>query len=493
MDKNIIAMAGAGQVGTASGLGSLAGGGASLVGYYDINQKHLDDLADVEREWGLHGKIRTTSDKEFFLDSYVPTADGVGLAVHLGCYDELVRAIAPQMKTGAWLMDFGSHRGSAIASVQAALRSVGRDDIFFFWAHPSVGTGDSGPRAAQQKMYAGKAVFISALRDGASEAEKKAYAQFLRFWEKQQASLIPIDPATHDLFFGITSHGHHGVGAMPVFLDAGQHFGQGEGMPSFDQAGTSLCNTGRVIRGLSYEMWRPIWEGNRANVERAAAGILSFLDEITEATAQKQRKQLERTLRKASDYRDTLRYVDAHSRVSREGVFGDMADYMRRDMSGRPQPEEVVKLIDATPGLSRAGFVQAVMKPYVMGVAETLTAHKNLSGKIDLAAVANPSFMDGSAPALNDPAYMARLLLCHRESAVAGTRALQTYVRFMSNIIMKGEQTAIEGTVNAARTTALQLPLPRRLDQPTPNNRGVRPTYIIPGHLDGTPRVYSYP
>lgn len=494
MEKIKVAMAGAGQVGTAAGLGALKGEACALVGYYDINEQHLTDLAEVERDWGLHGKVRSTSDDKFFLEGYVPYSDGVGIATHLDAYGDLVEKIVPHMKSGAWLMDFGSLRGAAIAEIEKALQKTGRTDIYYFWAHPSVGTGQSGPNAAQKDMYAGKAVFISPLRDGASEAETKAYGQFLSFWERQKAQLIEIDPASHDLFFGITSHGHHGVVAMPLLLDAGDHFEKGFGMPAFSQAGTSLCNTARVIRGLSFEMWHPIWRGNRQNVMRTAYGVIDVLHNMEYALDTKNRRSLENILREASDYRDSLRHMDARSYVARESVFGDMANYMGRDMSHRPRPEEVFSMVESMPELSHAGFVQAVVQAYAMGVAETVTAHQNLYGKIDLANVANPSFLDGSAPAMNDATYMARLLMANRRGTLDGLGKLESRVLSAQRMLENDSVGAIEQKVHQARETALKLPAPRRQGRArgTEADREARPQYVIPWRPDGVARIYAY-
>jgi cyclohexadieny/prephenate dehydrogenase len=131
----------------------------------------------------------------------VTDADCVILAVPVGAYEAVGRAIAPALSPGAIVSDVGSVKSAVISTLEAVLPSHAR----LAPAHPVAGTEQSGPDAGFASLFMNRWCILTPPEGVDAQAVTKVKA----FWEALGSHVEIMGAAHHDLVLAITSHVPH--------------------------------------------------------------------------------------------------------------------------------------------------------------------------------------------------------------------------------------------------------------------------------------------
>ena len=131
-------------------------------------------------------------------------ADGADLIVictPVGTYEDIARAIAPRLKTGAIVTDVGSVK-------QAAIRDVGPfipDGAHFVPGHPIAGTEHSGPESGFAELFENRWCILTP----PPGTDQEAVETVAGMWRGCGAMVDVMDSRHHDQVLAITSHLPH--------------------------------------------------------------------------------------------------------------------------------------------------------------------------------------------------------------------------------------------------------------------------------------------
>ncbi len=131
----------------------------------------------------------------------VVDCDLVILAVPVGAYESVARAIAPALAQGAVVTDVGSVKQAVIAAVQPHLPA----HVQFVPSHPIAGTEHSGPDAGFAELFVNRWAIVTPLPD----SDIKAVEKITKLWEACGSRIEIMEPRRHDLTLAITSHLPH--------------------------------------------------------------------------------------------------------------------------------------------------------------------------------------------------------------------------------------------------------------------------------------------
>ena len=128
-------------------------------------------------------------------------ADLVILAIHLGHYAEVTRALAPALEPGAVVSDVGSVKSIVFRDVAPHLPAHAR----LVPAHPVAGTERSGPEAGFAELFDDRWCILTP----DSGADPQAVELVKAFWAAMGARIEMMDAQHHDLVLAVTSHLPH--------------------------------------------------------------------------------------------------------------------------------------------------------------------------------------------------------------------------------------------------------------------------------------------
>ena len=217
--------------------------------------------ANLERalELGVVDEIATDA------ASGVAGADAVVVAVPVGQFDTVLRAIAPKLDADVLVTDGGSTKQDVIAVARPALGSRWPR---FVPAHPIAGAEHSGVDAARADLYDGRNVVLTPVPETAPDAVDRAES----LWRLCGARVARMSAAEHDGVFAAVSHLPHVLAYALVAMiaqrdDAERLFGfAAGGFRDFTRIASS-----------SPEMWRDIALANRdallAEMDRYGAAV----------------------------------------------------------------------------------------------------------------------------------------------------------------------------------------------------------------------------
>ena len=184
--------------------------------------------------------------------SGVQGADAVLVAVPVGQFDAVLRAIAPKLEPDVMVTDGGSTKQDVIAVARPAL---GASWSRFVPAHPIAGAEHSGVEAARADLYDGRNVVLTPVPETASDAVHRAEA----LWRKCGARVARMGAEEHDQVFAAVSHLPHVLAFALVAMIAERP--DAERLFSFAAGGFRDFTR---IASSSPEMWRDIALANRA-------------------------------------------------------------------------------------------------------------------------------------------------------------------------------------------------------------------------------------
>lgn len=183
-------------------------------------------------------------------------ADLIFLATPLGAMSEILRTLAPLLRSGTLLTDAGSTKSDV---ARLARDILGDRHAQFIPGHPIAGSEMTGPEAADPLLYHGRKVVLTPFEATPGMVQHR----LIRIWEACGARVLLMDPAAHDQALACVSH-------LPHFLSAaymGQVIGSEDADTRLNLAGTGFRDFTRIAAG-SPEVWRDIFFSNRAAVLR---------------------------------------------------------------------------------------------------------------------------------------------------------------------------------------------------------------------------------
>ena len=198
-------------------------------------------------------------------------ADCILLAIPVGETEEVLRQLAPHLKTGAVVTDAGSTKLNVVEAARAALGDRFAD---FVPGHPIAGSEQCGPGAARIDLYRGKRVVLTPQID--TRADAVATVRLL--WEAAGAQVETLDAGLHDRVFAAVSHLPH-LAAYALVDDLAQ---RADSDTCFRFAASGFRDFTRIA-GSSPEMWRDIALANREAVLAELDAYLASLQALRQA------------------------------------------------------------------------------------------------------------------------------------------------------------------------------------------------------------------
>ena len=223
--------------------------------------------------------------------------DGADFAV-LAAPVPAIAALMPQVGAAlgaqAVLTDTGSTKGSIVAAARAHL---GARLARFVPAHPIAGSEQSGPQAADARLFDGARVIVSPLPETAPDATQRAQD----FWAALGGRIETLTPAAHDAVLAAVSHLPH-VAAYALALALARR-------PDADDAlrlaGGGLRDTSRIAASPAL-LWTDILLDNREALAEALGQFESVWAELAAALRAADRAGVAALLDEAGRWRRRL-------------------------------------------------------------------------------------------------------------------------------------------------------------------------------------------
>lgn len=224
----------------------------------------------------------------------VKDADLVVLASPVGAFEEIVRDIAPQMKKGAVLTDVGSVKGELVKKIENLLPAA----VSYVPAHPIAGKETSGVSDASETLFRGAKCILTPT----PKTDTGALESVKALWIAAGATVIIMDPDTHDHVFAAVSHLPH-VAAFALVCSVAELQAGAENYINF--TGGGFRDFTRIAAG-SPEMWRDICLMNRKNIVEMIERYQFSLNKLKKSIQRGDGAKIEHIFRSASDVRKGL-------------------------------------------------------------------------------------------------------------------------------------------------------------------------------------------
>jgi len=191
-------------------------------------------------------------------------ADLVIIAIHLGGYEDVAKAIGPRLKEGAIVTDVGSAKEVILTALQPHLPA----HAHLVPGHPIAGTEFSGPDAGFAELFRDRWCILTPT----PETDPAAVETVTALWRAAGSAVEIMDPAHHDLVLAITSHLPHVIAYTIV--------GTATELEEDVQAEVIKFSAGGFrdftrIAATKPDFWRDVFITNRG-------AVLEVLDRFTE-------------------------------------------------------------------------------------------------------------------------------------------------------------------------------------------------------------------
>ncbi|MBA2412457.1 MAG: prephenate dehydrogenase/arogenate dehydrogenase family protein [Burkholderiaceae bacterium] len=181
----------------------------------------------------------------------VVDADLVMIATPVGSIRQILREIAPNLRSAAIVTDVGSTKGSVI---EAAREELGAAFARFVPGHPIAGSEHSGFEHSDAALFAGK-LFIST---PVEQTDARAVVRIEALWHDVGCHIERMTPTEHDNVFAAVSHLPH----LLAFALVAHIAGQADADRKFAMAGAGFRDFTRIAAS-SPSMWSDICIANR--------------------------------------------------------------------------------------------------------------------------------------------------------------------------------------------------------------------------------------
>ncbi|MEL6674186.1 MAG: prephenate dehydrogenase [Bacteroidota bacterium] len=258
----VITIVGIGLIGGSLAKDVRANGLATKLIGVDAIPAHGEDalrLGLVDEMWGLEMACKI--------------ADLVVLAVPVGALIKLMPEVLDMVGEGTVVVDMGSTKqeiSEAISKHPKRAQAV--------LAHPMAGTEYSGPQAAVNNLFQGKAAIICEREKSDPEALKLAERLFKSLFMR----LLYMDSKAHDIHAAYVSHISH-ISSFVLALTVLEK--EKSEAAIFDLASGGFASTVRLAKS-SPRMWRDVYEQNAENILDVLDSYLEKMHEFRNHIAQ---------------------------------------------------------------------------------------------------------------------------------------------------------------------------------------------------------------
>ena len=258
------------------GLG-LIGGSLALAARKHIKGCILygEDQSEAHKKQAFELEIVTHSLKP----ANYSAMDVIILAIPVDVSLELVLPLLDQINDNTLLIDVGSTKSMICKKIELHPK---RNQ--FLATHPIAGTEFSGPSAAFETLYFGKAQILCE-----SNKTRPDLLEWAEQWFKNMGmQLQEMDPKDHDQHIAYVSHLSH---ISSFMLGKTVMEKEKDEKAIFDMAGSGFASTVRLAKS-SPSMWTPIFEQNQENILEVLAEYIANLEEFRSLMEQKDFKSV---------------------------------------------------------------------------------------------------------------------------------------------------------------------------------------------------------
>ena len=222
--------------------------------------------------------------------------DVIILAVPVNAVLEIILPLLDQINDNALLIDVGSTK--EIICEKVKLHSKRNQ---FLATHPIAGTEFSGPSAANENLYKGKAQILCEVNKTRPDLLEWA----VQWFKNMEMELQEMDPIDHDQHIAYVSHISH---ISSFMLGKTVMEKEKDEKAIFDMAGSGFASTVRLAKS-SPSMWAPIFMQNKKNILDVLTEYISNLEEF-------------KKLMQANDYESIYQKIEKTNAIKRilEGI-----------------------------------------------------------------------------------------------------------------------------------------------------------------------------
>ena len=272
------------------GLG-LIGGSFALSARKLIEDSVLygEDKNDLHQKQALELKIVDQSLKPsnyYYMDVII-------LAIPVNAALDKVIPLLDQINDNTLLIDVGSTKSMICKKLELHPK---RNQ--FLATHPIAGTEFSGPSAAYETLYNGKAQILCESNKTRSDLLEWA----VQWFKNMGIELQEMDPNEHDQHIAYVSHLSHISSFMlgKTVMEKEQ-----DEKAIFDMAGSGFASTVRLAKS-SPSMWTPIFEQNQENILEVLDEYITNLKEFKSLMEQKDYKTVFKKIQETNAIREIL-------------------------------------------------------------------------------------------------------------------------------------------------------------------------------------------
>ena len=272
------------------GLG-LIGGSFALSARKLIEDSVLygEDKNDLHQKQALELKIVDQSLKPsnyYYMDVII-------LAIPVNAALDKVIPLLDQINDNTLLIDVGSTKSMICKKLELHPK---RNQ--FLATHPIAGTEFSGPSAAYETLYNGKAQILCESNKTRSDLLEWA----VQWFKNMGMELQEMDPNEHDQHIAYVSHLSHISSFMlgKTVMEKEQ-----DEKAIFDMAGSGFASTVRLAKS-SPSMWTPIFEQNQENILEVLEEYITNLKEFKSLMEQKDYKTVFKKIQETNAIREIL-------------------------------------------------------------------------------------------------------------------------------------------------------------------------------------------
>jgi len=272
------------------GLG-LIGGSFALSARKLIEDSVLygEDKNDLHQKQALELKIVDQSLKPsnyYYMDVII-------LAIPVNAALDRVIPLLDQINDNTLLIDVGSTKSMICKKLELHPK---RNQ--FLATHPIAGTEFSGPSAAYETLYNGKAQILCESNKTRSDLLEWA----VQWFKNMGMELQEMDPKEHDQHIAYVSHLSHISSFMlgKTVMEKEQ-----DEKAIFDMAGSGFASTVRLAKS-SPSMWTPIFEQNQENILEVLDEYITNLKEFKSLMEQKDYKTVFKKIQETNAIREIL-------------------------------------------------------------------------------------------------------------------------------------------------------------------------------------------
>jgi len=212
-------------------------------------------------------------------------ADLVILATPICTFEETFRAIADALPDGCIVTDVGSTK--SLPHQWAAKRLPGK--VHYAGSHPIAGSEQRGVEFARDDLFERSLCILTTT----SKTDKETVQTLKKFWSALGCYVKIMTPAEHDKIFAGVSHLPHITAAALINVNDSE---------TLKYAGKGFIDTSRIASGPA-NIWADVFATNADNTVKEIDKLADELRRLKKAIKSRDRKQIEKLLRKAADKR----------------------------------------------------------------------------------------------------------------------------------------------------------------------------------------------